>query len=140
MGYATLYGDLTGGLAALSDLTKSQVYEVAAWINKDKEIIPSSILTKAPSAELRPNQKDSDSLPDYALLDSVIEAYMQEHLNPEQIAQKFQVELSFVESLIDKLHKAEYKRRQAPLGLKVTSKAFSAGWNFPIVQKWTDQH
>lgn len=136
MGYATLYGDLAGGLGAISDLTKTQVYELSHWINREKEIIPTSILTKAPSAELKPDQKDSDTLPEYSLLDPIIEAYIEGHLSAKQIALKLNVELDFVRSIIQKIHGAEYKRRQAPLGLKVTSKAFSVGWKSPIVQKW----
>ncbi len=136
MGYATLYGDLAGGLGAISDLTKSQVYELSHWINREKEVIPTSILTKAPSAELKPNQKDSDTLPEYNLLDPIIEAYIEGHLSPEKIALKLKIEVDFARSIIQKIHRAEYKRRQAPLGLKVTSKAFSVGWNSPIVQKW----
>lgn len=137
MGYATLYGDLTGGLAPISDLKKSEVYALSHWINKNELVIPQNILTKAPSAELRPNQKDSDTLPDYQLLDEVIEKYMEKHMTPEAIAEKMALSPSFVTPLIQKLHKAEFKRRQAPLGLKVSPKAFSIGWRFPIVQKWS---
>lgn len=137
MGYATLYGDLAGGLAPISDLTKSQVYALSKWINKKNKIIPKSILTKPPSAELRPNQKDSDSLPDYDLLDQVIENYVQNHLSPQEIAEKLKQKPALIQKLIQKIHFSEYKRRQTPIGLKVTSKAFSAGWRFPIVQNWT---
>ncbi len=135
MGYATLYGDLTGGLAAISDLTKTQVYEVAHWINRDREIIPKNILEKAPSAELRPNQKDSDTLPDYQILDQIIVEYVEKHSDASQIAAKYHLDLAFVKKIIEKIHLSEYKRRQAPIGLKITEKAFSSGWHMPIVHK-----
>jgi NAD+ synthase (glutamine-hydrolysing) len=93
---------------------------------------------KAPSAELRPNQKDSDTLPDYEIIDEVIEAYMEKHMTSEAIAQKMKLAPSFVATLIQKLHHAEFKRRQTPLGLKVSLKAFSIGWRSPIVQKWSE--
>lgn len=134
VGYSTLYGDMCGGLAVLSDVTKRQVYALAEWINRDKEIIPASTIQKAPSAELRPNQKDSDSLPDYDILDNVIEAYVEGHLSQEEIVRKFGYSAALVESLIQKIHRNEYKRRQSPPGLRVTEKAFTAGRFFPIVQ------
>lgn len=133
MGYATLYGDLAGGLAAISDITKSQVYEIAQWINKEKEVIPLSIIEKAPSAELKPDQKDLDTLPDYEILDKVIEAYVERHEDALLIAEKNNLDLSLVQNIIQKIHQSEYKRRQTPIGLKVTQKAFSIGWQFPIV-------
>lgn len=133
MGYATLYGDLAGGLAVISDLTKTQVYEVSRWINHNKEVIPQSIVEKPPSAELRPNQRDSDSLPDYVILDQVIQGYVEKHLDASQIADQYQIEHALVGEIISKIHQNEYKRRQTPTGLKVTQKAFSMGWQFPIV-------
>ncbi|MCH9608858.1 MAG: Glutamine-dependent NAD(+) synthetase [Chlamydiales bacterium] len=136
MGYATLYGDMCGGIGVLSDVTKQGVYELANWINRDEEMIPSNILTKAPTAELKPGQKDQDTLPEYAIVDAVLEDYIEEHLEPEEIAKERNFPLELVEELICKIHFNEYKRRQAPPGLKVTKKAFSAGRHFPIVQKW----
>ncbi len=136
MGYSTLYGDLCGGLAVISDLTKQQVYQLAHWINRNQEIIPLSTLTKPPSAELRPNQKDSDSLPDYAIVDHVLEAYVEDHQPPKEIAARFGYPLSLVEELIQRIHRQEYKRRQSPPGLRVSEKAFNVGRRFPIVQKW----
>lgn len=133
MGYATLYGDLAGGLAAISDLTKGQVYEVARWVNLNREIIPKSILEKPPSAELKPDQKDSDTLPDYEILDQVIQGYVEKHLDASQIAERYKIDYSLVNEIIFKIHQNEYKRRQTPPGLKVTQKAFSMGWQFPIV-------
>lgn len=134
VGYATLYGDMCGGLAVLSDVIKRQVYALAEWINRNKEIIPLSTIQKPPSAELRPNQKDSDSLPDYDVIDNVIEAYVENHLSSKEIAEKFDYAEAVVEDLIKKIHRSEYKRRQSPPGLRVTERAFNAGRNFPIVQ------
>lgn len=136
MGYSTLYGDMCGGIGVLSDVTKQGVYELASFINREKIRIPENILTKAPSAELRPNQKDSDSLPEYTIVDRVLEDYIEEHLSAEQIAKNRGFSLPIVQELIRKIHINEYKRRQAPPGLKVTKKAFSAGRYFPIVQQW----
>lgn len=136
MGYSTLYGDSCGGLAVISDVTKQQVYAIANWINRSKEIIPKNTLTKAPTAELRPNQKDSDSLPDYAIIDNVLSAYVEEHLSPQVIAERFGYTLDLVHDLIQRIHHNEYKRRQMPLGLRVSEKAFSVGRRFPIVQRF----
>lgn len=137
MGYCTLYGDMAGGLAVISDVTKMQVYALAKWINRDREIIPQSIIDKAPSAELKPNQKDSDSLPDFAIVDAVLEGYVEDFLSAEEIAQKNNLDLNLVKDLIHRIHKAEYKRRQSPAGIRVTRKAFRAGRRYPIVEGWT---
>ena len=134
MGYCTLYGDMCGGLSVISDVTKTQVYELANWINKKKGWIPLSSIEKPPSAELRPNQKDSDSLPDYAIVDKVLKSYIEEYLSAEQIAQKHALALPLVIDLIRKIHRSEYKRRQAAPGLRVSKKAFRVGRNYPIVQ------
>ncbi len=136
MGYATLYGDMCGGIGVLSDVTKQGVYELASFINRNQEVIPLNILTKAPTAELKFNQKDSDTLPEYTIVDAVLEDYVEEHLSPEEIAKKRDFPLSLVKELVRKIHLNEYKRRQAPPGLRVTKKAFSVGRRFPIVQKW----
>lgn len=136
MGYATLYGDMCGGLCVLSDVSKQQVYALARWINRKKEIIPVNTILKAPSAELRPNQKDSDSLPEYEIVDNVLKAYIEEHLSSEEIAKRFGYPLELVKNLVIRIHRNEYKRRQGPLGLRVTEKAFSVGRRFPIVQKY----
>lgn len=136
MGYSTLYGDLAGGLAVLSDVSKDKVYKLCHYINKDKEIIPHSILEKAPSAELRPNQKDSDSLPPYPIIDLVLEEYVEKMHSAEEIAALHKLDLKLVNDLIQKIHRSEYKRRQAPPGLRVTEKAFTIGRRFPIVQKF----
>lgn len=136
MGYSTLYGDMCGGLAVISDVTKQQLYALAHWINRKKEIIPWNTIHKPPSAELRPNQLDSDSLPDYSIVDHVLQAYVEEHQSPKIIAEKFGYPESLVNNLITRIHRNEYKRRQSPLGLRVSEKAFSIGRRFPIVQRY----
>lgn len=136
MGYSTLYGDMCGGLAVISDVTKMEVYALANWINREKEIIPLNTIHKPPSAELRPNQKDSDTLPAYEILDAVLKDYIEEHQPPKWIAEKHHLPIEFVNNIIRKIHQNEYKRRQSPPGLRVSEKAFSAGRRFPIVQKW----
>jgi len=138
MGYSTLYGDLCGGLGVLSDATKRQVYALANWINREREIIPQNIIDKAPSAELRSAQKDTDSLPEYAIVDAVLDDYIVDHLSPQQIADKHEFPLEVVQDLVKRIHQNEYKRRQAPPGLRISEKAFSVGRRFPIVQKWVD--
>jgi NAD+ synthase (glutamine-hydrolysing) len=136
MGYTTLYGDMAGGLGVLQDVTKMQVYELSRMLNQQQEIIPASILSKPPSAELRPNQTDQDTLPPYEVLDPILEDYLEEFLTPQEIAQRRGQPLPFIQKIIKSIHLAEYKRRQAPIGLRVTSKAFSKGRVVPIVQKW----
>ncbi|MGK5593911.1 MAG: NAD+ synthase [Parachlamydiaceae bacterium] len=136
MGYSTLYGDMCGGLGVINDVSKTQVYALAKWINRDKEVIPQNTINKAPSAELRPNQKDSDTLPDYTIIDNVLKEYLENYLSAQEIAKKHGYDLALVENLIIKIHHNEYKRRQSPPGLRVTEKAFSVGRRFPIVQKW----
>lgn len=136
MGYATLYGDMCGGVGVLSDVTKRQVYALAQWINRASEIIPQNTIDKPPSAELRPNQKDSDSLPDYEMIDTVLEDYVERHRTPEAIAAEHGFPISLVQDLVRRIHVNEYKRRQSAPGLRVSKKAFSVGRRFPIVQKW----
>jgi NAD+ synthase (glutamine-hydrolysing) len=136
MGYSTLYGDMCGGLAVVGDLTKQQVYALAEWINRHEEVIPRRTIERPPSAELRPNQKDTDTLPDYAIIDQVLQAYVEEHDSPESIAEKFHYPLPLVKGLIKRIHDNEYKRRQAPPSLRISEKAFSVGRRFPIVQGW----
>lgn len=132
MGYCTLYGDMAGGLGVLHDVTKLQVYKLAKTIG----IIPKSILDKAPSAELRENQRDTDTLPPFEVLDPIIEDYIEERLSPEEIAAKRGQPIDFVWQLVRKMHLAEYKRRQTPISIRVTQKAFNKGRVVPIVQKW----
>jgi NAD+ synthase (glutamine-hydrolysing) len=136
MGYATLYGDMAGGLGVIQDVAKLQIYRLAAFLNQHGEIIPRAIVEKIPSAELKENQTDFDTLPPYEILDSVLEDYIEERLSPPEIAAKRGVSLSLIEDIVRKIHLAEYKRRQAPIGLRVTQKAFTKGRYVPIVQKW----
>jgi len=136
MGYSTLYGDMCGGLAVIGDILKQQVYQLANWINRNGEIIPWNTIHKPPSAELRPNQKDSDSLPDYAIIDNVLLAYIEENQSPHAIAERFGYPLELVKGLIKRIHMSEYKRRQSPLNLRISEKSFSAGRRFPIIQRY----
>jgi len=136
VGYCTLYGDMAGGLAVISDVPKTMVYAITEVINRDREIIPRATIDKAPSAELRPNQKDSDSLPPYNVLDSILKAYIEDLHTPEQIAAEFGYDLDLVRSIALKVDRNEYKRKQAAPGLKITSRAFGFGRPFPIAQKF----
>lgn len=136
VGYCTLYGDMAGGLALLSDVPKTMVYALAERINRDRELIPRSSIEKPPSAELRPNQKDQDSLPPYDILDSILKAYIEDAKSPAEIATQFGFDLNLVRSIALKVDRNEYKRRQAPPGLKITTRAFGPGRPFPIVQKF----
>lgn len=134
LGYATLYGDMCGGLSVIGDLVKRDVYALAAWINRSKEIIPLDTIKKPPSAELRPNQLDSQTLPAYDIVDNVVEAYVEKLLSKEAIVEKYGYSPELVQGLIQKIHRNEYKRRQSAPGLRVSQKAFFAGRHFPIVQ------
>jgi NAD+ synthase (glutamine-hydrolysing) len=136
MGYCTLYGDMAGGLSVISDVTKQQVYALARWINRNGEIIPQASIDKIPSAELRANQKDTDSLPAYEIVDTVLKSYVEEFRTPEEISQIYQLPLEQVIDLVHRIHRAEYKRRQAPPGIRVSKKAFRVGRRYPIVQRW----
>ncbi len=136
MGYCTLYGDMCGGLSVIADVVKTQVYTLARWVNRHKEIIPVSTIDKPPSAELKANQKDTDSLPDYDIVDKVLQSYVEDYLSAEETAHKHQLPIDLVLDLIKRIHKAEYKRRQAPPCIRVTKKAFPVGRRYPIVQRW----
>ena len=134
VGYCTLYGDMNGGLAVIADLPKMMVYRVSRWRNRRKPDIPESILTKAPSAELRPNQTDQDSLPPYELLDRILELHIEQcHSAEEIIAQGF--DRAIVHKVLRLVRIAEFKRKQAAPVLKVTSRAFGTGWRMPIVRQ-----
>lgn len=135
VGYCTLYGDMCGGLAVISDLPKMTVYSLSRWINRHGEIIPRDTLDKAPSAELRPNQTDQDSLPPYDILDAIVEGYVVRGETPAQIAARG-IDPRVVHDIIRKIDLNEYKRRQAAPGLKVTSKAFGIGRRMPIAQRF----
>ncbi|OIQ61524.1 glutamine-dependent NAD(+) synthetase [Moorella thermoacetica] len=131
VGYCTLYGDMSGGLAVLADVPKVMVYDLARYINRDREIIPANVLVKPPSAELRPDQVDQDSLPPYEILDAILQAYIEEEKSADEIAARG-FDPGLVREVIRKVDRAEYKRRQAAPGLRVTSKAFGMGRRMPI--------
>ncbi len=137
VGYCTLYGDMAGGLAVISDVPKTMVYELARLANRNRTVIPETVFTKPPSAELRPNQTDQDLLPPYNVLDPILKAYVEELSSPEEIATRFGFPLDMVRQVARQVDRNEYKRQQAPPGLKVTSKSFSVGRRFPIAQKYT---
>lgn len=136
VGYCTLYGDMAGGLAVISDVPKTMVYALARLINRSREVIPAACLTKAPSAELRPNQTDQDVLPPYDVLDCILKDYVEEMRAPEEIAREHGFPLDLVREVALRVDRNEYKRQQAAPGLKVTSKAFGIGRRFPIAQKY----
>jgi NAD+ synthase (glutamine-hydrolysing) len=133
VGYCTIYGDMCGGLAVISDVPKTMIYKLAIWINREIEVIPSNSITKPPSAELKPNQKDQDILPPYEILDEVLRMYVEEHLSPEDIISRG-FESETVRWIQRKVDMNEYKRRQAAPGLRVTSLAFGIGWRMPVAQ------
>jgi NAD+ synthase (glutamine-hydrolysing) len=135
VGYCTLYGDMCGALAPLADVFKMDVYRISRWVNREREIIPAASIAKPPSAELRPNQKDQDSLPPYEILDRILDAYVVQNLSkPEIVARGF--EAAVVNDVINKITFSEYKRRQAAPGLKVSPRAFGIGRRIPIAQKF----
>jgi NAD+ synthetase len=136
VGYCTLYGDMAGGLAVISDVPKTMVYELARLINREREVIPAATLTKPPSAELRPNQTDQDTLPPYDVLDRILKGYIEDLWSPRGIAGHYGFDLKLVRDVALRVDRSEYKRKQAPPGLKVTSKAFSVGRRFPIAQRF----
>jgi NAD+ synthase (glutamine-hydrolysing) len=134
VGYCTLYGDMDGGLAVISDLLKTHVYKLSHWYNRDRDIIPDAILTKAPSAELAPDQKDQDSLPEYDILDGILELYLEQGKSPEQIIDSG-YEREIVEWIMRMIEINEYKRWQAAPGLRISQKAFGAGRRMPIAAR-----
>jgi len=136
VGYCTLYGDMAGGLAVISDVPKLMVYELARWINRERELIPRSTIEKPPSAELRPNQKDEDSLPPYDVLDRILKAYIEDLRSPQEISDHYGFDLKLVRDIAILVDRSEYKRKQAAPGLKITSRAFGFGRPFPIAQKF----
>jgi NAD+ synthetase len=135
VGYCTLYGDMVGALAVIGDLVKTRVYAVCRWINREREVIPAAILEKPPSAELRPGQMDTDSLPPYDVLDPIVEAYVERYETPESIAEERGFPLDLVQQVVRLIERSEYKRQQAAPVLKVTSKSFGMGRRFPIAVK-----
>ena len=135
VGYCTLYGDMVGALAVIGDLVKTRVYAVCNWLNREKEVIPAAILLKPPSAELRPGQMDTDSLPPYEVLDPIVESYVERYETPECIVEKHGFTLELVQQVVHLIERSEYKRQQAAPVLKVTSKSFGMGRRFPIAVK-----
>lgn len=135
-GYCTLYGDMVGGLAVIGDVWKTRVYKLSAYANREREVIPRSTLDKAPSAELRPEQKDTDSLPPYEVLDPMLEAYVEQYRSAEEIASEQGVEVEQVRAVLKLVERSEYKRQQAAPVLKVTKKAFGMGRRFPIAVRY----
>jgi len=135
VGYCTLYGDMNGGLAVIADVPKTRVYSLCRWLNRHGEIIPLNVINKAPSAELKPNQKDQDSLPPYEILDAILALLIDRHQSAEQIiAAGFEPEI--VQKVIKLVKNAEFKRKQAPPGLKISDRAFGTGWRMPIASRW----
>jgi NAD+ synthase/NAD+ synthase (glutamine-hydrolysing) len=139
VGYCTLYGDMSGGLAVIADVPKTMVYRLAHWVNRDGEVIPASTITKPPSAELRPGQTDQDSLPAYDVLDRILERHIEDHESAESlVAAGF--EDAVVRQVLRLVRVAEFKRKQAAPGLKVTDRAFGSGWRMPIARgDWDTQ-
>ncbi len=143
VGYCTLYGDMNGGLAAIADVPKTRVYSLCTWLNSqpdrlghpDRDIIPHNIITKPPSAELKPDQVDQDSLPPYDQLDDILDRLLTQHQSPAEILAAGH-EQSHLDRVIQLVLRAEFKRKQAPPGLKVTDRAFGTGWRMPIAQRW----
>jgi NAD+ synthase (glutamine-hydrolysing) len=131
VGYCTLYGDMAGGLAVISDVSKTMVYRLSHYVNREREIIPASTITKPPSAELRPDQRDSDSLPPYDILDPIVQAYVEDHLGADAIVARG-FDRAVVLDVLRLIDNSEYKRRQAAPGLKISSTAFGLGRRFPI--------
>ena len=141
VGYATLYGDMAGGFAVIKDIFKTFVYRLCAWRNTQGErpVIPERILTRAPSAELKPDQTDQDTLPPYEVLDAIIEAYMGRDESPAQIIRAGYVEAD-VKKVVGMLKRNEYKRRQSPVGIRVTQRGFGKDWRYPITSRYSDEY
>ena len=134
VGYCTLYGDMNGGLAVIADVPKTRVFKLCGWLNKEREVIPQNIITKPPSAELKPDQKDSDSLPDYEILDDILERIVCQHQSLSEIVEAGH-DRQTVSKVMKLVTRAEFKRRQAPPGIKITDRAFGTGWRMPIAKK-----
>ena len=134
-GYATLYGDMAGGFAVLKDLKKTLVYRLSEYRNTVAPVIPRRVIERAPSAELRPDQKDEDSLPPYDVLDAIMEAYVEQYRSPMEI-----IAMGYAPADVDRVVKliriSEYKRRQSPVGIRITSRGFGKDWRYPITNKF----
>lgn len=139
VGYATLYGDMAGGFAVIKDILKTLVYRLCRYRNGIARVIPERVLTRAPSAELRPNQTDQDSLPPYDVLDAIISAYMEYDLSAaEMVAQGFDADN--VKRVVEMIHRSEYKRRQAPIGIRITHRGFGKDWRYPITSRYREPY
>ncbi|HNO63766.1 MAG TPA: NAD(+) synthase, partial [Thauera aminoaromatica] len=137
-GYATLYGDMAGGFAVLKDLYKTFVFRLSNWRNTVSPVIPQNIIDRPPSAELKPDQKDQDSLPPYDMLDAIIQAYMERDESPRDIVAAGFPE-GEVRRVVGMLKRNEYKRRQAPVGIRVTQRGFGRDWRYPITSRYQDE-
>ena len=137
VGYCTLYGDMCGGLSVINDVPKMLVYQISNWVNREREIIPAASISKPPSAELRPNQTDQDSLPPYEILDAILDAYVVQNRSVEEII-KSGFDAATVRRVVRLIDLSEYKRRQAAPGLKVTSRAFGVGRRVPVAQRYRE--
>jgi len=142
VGYATLYGDMAGGFAVIKDIYKTTVYQLSRWRNRlggrKSPVIPENIILRAPSAELKPGQTDQDTLPPYATLDAIIESYMEHDLSPREIVAKGYAEVD-VRRVIGMLKRNEYKRRQSPIGIRITQRGFGKDWRYPITSRYADE-
>ena len=138
VGYCTLYGDMSGGLAVISDVPKLLVYRLARYVNRQGEIIPQNSIEKPPTAELAPDQLDQDDLPPYDVLDAILKAYLEQNMSVADIT-ALGFERRIVQDVVRRVRINEYKRKQAPLGLKVSSKAFGYGRRYPTAQNYRDE-
>jgi NAD+ synthase (glutamine-hydrolysing) len=136
VGYATLYGDMAGGFAPIKDCSKSLVYKLARHRNTINEVIPERVISRPPSAELRSNQKDSDSLPDYDILDPILEAFIEEDASVREIVERG-FDRDVVIRVLEMVKRSEYKRRQAPPGIRISGRAFGRDWRYPITSRYT---
>jgi NAD+ synthetase len=139
VGYATLYGDMAGGFAVIKDILKSLVYRLCRYRNGRKPLIPERILTRAPSAELRPNQTDQDTLPPYDVLDPIISGYMENDMSPSEIVARG-FSSADVKRVVEMIHRSEYKRRQAPIGIRITHRGFGKDWRYPITSRYREPY
>ena len=136
VGYATLYGDMAGGFAPIKDCSKSMVYRLAKYRNTINRVIPERIIMRPASAELRPNQKDTDSLPEYDLLDPILEAFIEKDLSVQEIVEQG-YKREVVVKILELVKRNEYKRRQAPPGIRISGRAFGRDWRYPITSRYT---
>src|SRR5215831_9885361 len=138
VGYATLYGDMAGGFAVIKDILKTLVYRLCSYRNGLERVIPERVLTRAPSAELRPDQTDQDSLPPYDILDAIISGYMENDLSPAEIIEQG-FDAKEVRRVVEMIHRSEYKRRQAPIGIRITHRGFGKDWRYPITSRYRER-